>query len=58
VGDDVELYTDESRAKVLTTFLFFAPANLKREDGTPNWCLADFCQSETSNIEHRTSNVE
>ena len=41
VGDDVELYTDESRAKVLTTFHFLRQQIVK-DDGTPNWCLADF----------------
>jgi 5-methyltetrahydrofolate--homocysteine methyltransferase len=41
VGDDVELYTDESRAKVRMTFHFLRQQIVK-EDGTPNWCLADF----------------
>ena len=41
VGDDVELYTDESRSKVLTTFHFLRQQIVK-EDGTPNRCLADF----------------
>jgi len=41
VGDDVELYTDESRAKVLTTFHFLRQ-QIEKTDGTPNWCLADF----------------
>jgi len=41
VADDVELYTDDSRAKVLTTFHFLRQQIVK-EDGTPNWCLADF----------------
>ncbi|MGB8367924.1 MAG: methionine synthase [Limisphaerales bacterium] len=41
VGDDVELYTDESRKKVLTTFHFLRQQIVK-EGGTPNWCLADF----------------
>jgi 5-methyltetrahydrofolate--homocysteine methyltransferase len=41
VGDDVELYTDESRAKVLTTFHFLRQ-QMEKGDGTPNWCLADF----------------
>jgi 5-methyltetrahydrofolate--homocysteine methyltransferase len=41
VGDDVELYTDESRAKVLTTFHFLRQ-QIEKDDGTPNWCLADF----------------
>jgi 5-methyltetrahydrofolate--homocysteine methyltransferase len=57
VGDDVELYTDESRAKVLTTFHFLRQ-QIEKGDGTPNWCLADFVATEhrTSNIEHPTSN--
>jgi 5-methyltetrahydrofolate--homocysteine methyltransferase len=44
VGDDVELYTDESRAKVLTTFHFLRQ-QIEKEDKTPNWCLADFIAS-------------
>jgi 5-methyltetrahydrofolate--homocysteine methyltransferase len=57
IGDDVELYTDESRAKVLTTFHFLRQ-QIEKGDGTPNWCLADFVEPKhrTSNIEHRTSN--
>ncbi len=57
VGDDVELYTDESRSKVLTTFHFLRQ-QIEKGDGTPNWCLADFIapRHRTSNIEHRTSN--
>jgi len=41
VGDDVELYTDESRSKVLTKFHFLRQQSMK-DDGSPNWCLADF----------------
>jgi len=41
VGDDVELYTDESRKKVLTTFHFLRQ-QIEKTDGTPNRCLADF----------------
>ena len=41
VGDDVELYTDETRTKVLTTFHFLRQ-QIEKGDGTPNWCLADF----------------
>jgi 5-methyltetrahydrofolate--homocysteine methyltransferase len=37
----VELYTDESRAGVLTTFHFLRQ-QIEKTDGTPNWCLADF----------------
>jgi 5-methyltetrahydrofolate--homocysteine methyltransferase len=41
VGDDVQLYTDESRKSVLTT-LHFLRQQMDKGDGTPNWCLADF----------------
>jgi 5-methyltetrahydrofolate--homocysteine methyltransferase len=41
IGDDVELYTDESRTRVLTTFHFLRQ-QIEKTDGTPNWCLADF----------------
>jgi 5-methyltetrahydrofolate--homocysteine methyltransferase len=41
VGDDVEVYTDETRAKVLTKFHFLRQ-QIEKGDGTPNWCLADF----------------
>ena len=54
VGDDVELYTDESRAKVLTTFHFLRQ-QIEKTDGTPNWCLADFVAPKASqplNIQH------
>jgi 5-methyltetrahydrofolate--homocysteine methyltransferase len=40
-GDDVELYTDDSRTKVLTTFHFLRQ-QIEKGDSTPNWCLADF----------------
>ncbi|MGO8764443.1 MAG: vitamin B12 dependent-methionine synthase activation domain-containing protein, partial [Limisphaerales bacterium] len=41
VGDDVELYTDESRRELLATF-YFLRQQIAKDDGTPNWCLADF----------------
>jgi len=41
VGEDVELYTDESRKTVRTT-LHFLRQQMNKGDGTPNWCLADF----------------
>lgn len=47
VGDDVELYTDESRKKVLATFHFLRQ-QIKKTDGTPNWCLADFVAPKTA----------
>ncbi len=57
VGDDVELYTDESRAKVLSRFHFLRQ-QIEKGDGTPNWCLADFIEQKhsTFNIQHPTSN--
>ena len=51
VGDDVELYTDESRSKVLTTFHFLRQ-QIEKNDGTPNWCLADFV-APTGHLQHR-----
>ena len=41
VGDDVELYTDDSRRKALTTFHFLRQ-QIEKPDGQPNLCLADF----------------
>ncbi|NDB74506.1 MAG: methionine synthase, partial [Verrucomicrobia bacterium] len=41
VGDDVEVYTDESRQTVRTKFHFLRQQSEKTDD-TPNWCLADF----------------
>jgi 5-methyltetrahydrofolate--homocysteine methyltransferase len=40
-GDDVELYANASRSENLTAFHFLRQ-QIAREDGTPNWCLADF----------------
>ncbi|NBV24745.1 MAG: methionine synthase [Proteobacteria bacterium] len=41
VGDDVEVYTDESRQTVRTTFHFLRQ-QAEKTDGSPNYCLADF----------------
>jgi 5-methyltetrahydrofolate--homocysteine methyltransferase len=41
IGDDVELYTDESRSNVLPR-LHFLRQQIEKGDDTPNWCLADF----------------
>ena len=41
VRDDVEVYTDDSRQHLLTTFHFLRQ-QIDKGDGTPNWCLADF----------------
>jgi 5-methyltetrahydrofolate--homocysteine methyltransferase len=53
VGDDVELYADESRTNVLTTFHFLRQ-QIEKTDGTPNWCLADFVAPPTRNSQHAT----
>jgi len=47
VGDDVELYMDASRSKVLTTFRFLRQ-QMEKTDNQPNWCLADFVASKAS----------
>ena len=41
IGEDVEVYTDATRSTVTTRFHFLRQ-QLDKEDGTPNWCLADF----------------
>jgi 5-methyltetrahydrofolate--homocysteine methyltransferase len=41
VGDDVEVYADESRKELRTT-LHFLRQQVEKGDGTPNWSLADF----------------
>ncbi|HEX7570716.1 MAG TPA: vitamin B12 dependent-methionine synthase activation domain-containing protein, partial [Verrucomicrobiae bacterium] len=57
VGDDVEVYTNDSRKHLRTKFHFLRQ-QIEKGDGTPNWCLADFVapKHRTSNIEHPTSN--
>jgi 5-methyltetrahydrofolate--homocysteine methyltransferase len=50
LGDDVELYSDESRAKVLTKFHFLRQ-QVEKSDGTPNWCLADFVAPANSKLD-------
>ena len=49
VGDDVEVYTDESRREVLTTFHFLRQQMNKRE-GRFNFCLADFIAPKESGV--------
>jgi len=40
-GDDIEVYKDESRDSLLTSFHFLRQQSVKRS-GRPNRCLADF----------------
>jgi len=49
VGDDVEVYTDESRARVLTTFHFLRQQMVKPEDRA-NHCLADLVAPKGSGV--------
>ncbi|HZL44034.1 MAG TPA: methionine synthase [Verrucomicrobiae bacterium] len=49
VGDDVELYLDESRTEVLDRFHFLRQQHQKT-DGVPNWSLADFVAPRDSNL--------
>ena len=49
VGDDVEVYADEEREKVLTRFHFLRQQQEKR-DGRSNDCLADFIAPKDSGI--------
>ncbi|GGB36210.1 methionine synthase [Oceanisphaera marina] len=41
VGDDVEIYADESRSEVVQT-LRFLRQQTEKKDGFPNYCLADY----------------
>jgi 5-methyltetrahydrofolate--homocysteine methyltransferase len=41
IGDDVALYNNGSRSHPSTTFHFLRQ-QIAKDDGTPNWCLADF----------------
>jgi 5-methyltetrahydrofolate--homocysteine methyltransferase len=49
VGDDVEVYTDESRSEVLTT-VHFIRQQLKKSSSRPNDCLADFIAPKDSGV--------
>ncbi len=50
IGEDVELYTDESRTDVLTTFRFLRNQQQKGE-GIPNLSLADFIAPKGSGMQ-------
>ncbi|HEX3626328.1 MAG TPA: methionine synthase [Verrucomicrobiae bacterium] len=40
-GDDVALFADPARSKSLATFHFLRQ-QMEKDNGVPNWCLADF----------------
>ena len=49
VGDDIELYEDESHQKVIARFINLRNQN-KKTDGTPNLCLSDFITPKETGI--------
>ena len=49
VGDDIEMYNDESRTKVALTWHNLRQQN-QRPPGKPNHCLADFVAPKTSGV--------
>lgn len=49
VGDDIEVYTDETRTKVLTRFTNLRNQTQK-EEGAPNLCLSDFIAPKETGI--------
>ena len=49
VGDDIEMYTDESRTKVALTWHNLRQQN-ERPPGKPNFCLADFVAPKASGV--------
>jgi 5-methyltetrahydrofolate--homocysteine methyltransferase len=57
IGDDVEVYSDNSRKHLRASFHFLRQ-QIEKGDGTPNWCLADFVapKHSTFNIQHSTFN--
>ncbi len=44
MGDDVEIYSDETRQQTIATFHFLRNQQFK-EDGKPNLCISDFVAS-------------
>jgi 5-methyltetrahydrofolate--homocysteine methyltransferase len=49
VGDDIEVYNDVSRTKVISRFINLRNQELK-SDGSPNLCLSDFIAPRSSGI--------
>jgi len=48
-GDDIEIYSDENRSKVVSTFRFLRNQQLK-EAGQPNLCLSDFVAPKDADV--------
>ncbi len=51
-GDDVRLYTDETRGSVAATF-YFLRQQMEKRPGDPNYCLADFVAPEAGSPESK-----
>ena len=49
IGDDIEMYTDESRSRVALTWYNLRQQN-ERPPGKPNYCLADFVAPKASGV--------
>jgi 5-methyltetrahydrofolate--homocysteine methyltransferase len=49
VGDDIEVYADESRSKVIATFKNLRN-QVKKDAGTPNLCLSDFIAPKSTGL--------
>jgi 5-methyltetrahydrofolate--homocysteine methyltransferase len=49
VGDDIEFYTDETRATPLMSWYGLRQQH-ERPNGKPNWCLADFIAAKDSGV--------
>ena len=50
VGDDIEVYADESRTLVITTMRMLRQQMDKKGDGRPNFCLADYVAPRDSGV--------
>ncbi|MBN2485875.1 MAG: methionine synthase [Bacteroidales bacterium] len=49
VGDDIEVYADESKQQILATFRNLRN-QVRKDDGNPNLCLSDFIAPKDSGI--------
>ncbi|MCB8998469.1 MAG: methionine synthase [Bacteroidales bacterium] len=49
VGDDIEVYSDEKRGKIIARFVNLRN-QVKKTDGSPNYCLSDFIAPKESGM--------
>ena len=49
LGDDVEIYRDDSRSEVIKRF-YFLRQQMQKPSGQPNYCLADFIAPKDSRV--------